>query len=123
MLGKGFIKNGKKLHDMLNAYKENILKQMENELDLRKVAELQGKLIDIRDFKNRLENQMGEQIGVQGGVQEFSGDEATDNATRSYLWNYSNGDNFSCVCVCVYHFENIHWLLTVPQEGGSSAQW
>lgn len=95
MLGKGFIKNGKKLHDMLNAYKENILKQMENELDLRKVAELQGKLIDIRDFKNRLENQMGEQIGVQGGVQEFSGDEATDNATRSYLWNYSNGDNFS----------------------------
>ena len=27
------------------------------------------------------------------------------------------------LCVCVYHFENIHWLLTVPQEGGSSAQW
>ncbi|MBQ3451694.1 MAG: hypothetical protein IJG32_05480, partial [Selenomonadaceae bacterium] len=89
---KTSIENGKKLHDMLDADEDKILKQIESELDPQKVAELQGKLIDIRQFKQQLENTMGEQIGVRGGVQEFTGNEATDNATLAYLWNYANGD-------------------------------
>lgn len=89
---KASVENGKKLHDMLDADEKNILKQMENELDQQKVAEYQGKLADIRQFKQQVENLLGEQLGVQGGVREFSDDEAANNVTLSYLWSQSNGN-------------------------------
>ena len=92
---KTSIENGKKLHDMLDADEDKILKQLQDgamSLSEQQVQELQGKLIDIRQFKQQLETTMGEQLGVRGGVQEFTGNEATDNATLAYLWNYANGD-------------------------------
>lgn len=89
---KASVENGKKLHDMLDNDEKNILKQIENELDPQKVAELSGKLMDIRDFKQQIENLMGEQLGVQGGVQEFSDDEAANNETLAYLWRQANGN-------------------------------
>lgn len=89
---KASVENGKKLHDMLDADEKNILKQMENELDPQKVAEYQGKLADIRQFKQQIENMLGEQLGVQGGVQEFSNDEAANNETLAYLWSQSGGN-------------------------------
>lgn len=92
---KASIENGKKLHDMLDADEDKILKQIKDggvDLEPQEIAELNGKLADIRQFKQQLENIMGEQLGVQSGVQEFSDDETANNETLAYLWSQSNGN-------------------------------